>query len=64
MTVQEIVSAVMQLGFPAVAFGGMFWWNIQLTKMYREDQQKNREAIVNNTAAMLELKNVMQSGKN
>lgn len=61
MDMNEIVSAVMQLGFPAVAFGGMFWWNIQLTNMLREEQQKNREAIVNNTAALMELKNVISA---
>ncbi len=59
MDINEIVQAVATLGFPIVACGALFWQNTRLTQMMQAEQEKTREALVNNTNAMTELKSAL-----
>ena len=52
----ELMQAISMVGFPIVAYGGMFWYIVRLNDNHREEITILREALDQNTKALVELK--------
>lgn len=52
----ELLQAISMVGFPIVAYGGMFWYIVRLNDNHREEISILREALDQNTKALIELK--------
>lgn len=52
----ELMQAISMVGFPIVAYGGMFWYIVRLNDNHREEISILREALDQNTKALIELK--------
>lgn len=52
----ELMQAISMVGFPIVAYGGMFWYMIRLNDNHRQEISILREALEQNTKALVELK--------
>lgn len=52
----ELMQAISMVGFPIVAYGGMFWYIVRLNDNHREEITILREALDQNTKALIELK--------
>lgn len=53
--VSEIVTAVSTVGFPIVMCGVLFWYIVQTNKDHKEEVNKLRDALENNTLALTKL---------
>lgn len=56
MDISGVVSAIANMGFPAVFCVIMIWLNHEQAKGHREELQTMREALEHNTEALQELK--------
>ena len=56
MDVSGVVSAIANMGFPAVFCVIMIWLNHEQAKSHKEELQAMREALNHNTEALKELK--------
>ena len=52
----ELLQAISMVGFPIVAYGGMFWYMIRLNDNHRQEISILKEALDQNTKALIELK--------
>lgn len=52
----ELLQAISMVGFPIVAYGGMFWYIVRLNDNHREEISILREALDQNTKALIELR--------
>lgn len=50
--ISEIVTAVSTVGFPIVMCGSLFWYIVQTNKDHKEEVNKLRDALENNTLAI------------
>ena len=55
MELNEIITAITTVGFPIVAYGGLFWYIISKDKAHAEETKAMTEAINNNTLALTKL---------
>lgn len=55
MDANTIVTLVGSLGFPIVCCFALFWFITKLTSQHKEEIEKLREAIDNNTKVMTEV---------
>lgn len=53
--ISEIVTAVSTVGFPIVMCGSLFWYIVQTNKDHKEEVNKLRDALENNTLALTKL---------
>lgn len=56
MDVSGVVSAIANMGFPAVFCVIMIWLNYEQSKEHKEEIKSFKEALDNNTQALNELK--------
>lgn len=54
-TMNEIITAVSSLGFPIVMCGALFWYQIKSNEEHREEIDRLRSALENNTIALAKL---------
>lgn len=54
-TMNEIITAVSSLGFPIVMCGALFWYQIKSNEEHREEVDRLRSALENNTIALTKL---------
>ena len=47
------------VGFPIVAYGGMFWYMVKLSDNHKEELNVLKEALNQNTRALIELKSAI-----
>ena len=59
---EEILQAISMVGFPIVAYGGMFWYIIKLNENHKHELNVMREALNQNTIALIELKESICNG--
>lgn len=52
----ELLQAISMVGFPIVAYGGMFWYMIRLNENHKEEISILKESLDQNTKALIELK--------
>lgn len=52
----ELMQAISMVGFPIVAYGGMFWYMVRLNDNHKEEISILREALDQNTKALVDLK--------
>lgn len=55
----ELLQAISMVGFPIVAYGGMFWYIVRLNENHKEEISILREALDQNTKALIELRGVI-----
>lgn len=60
----ELLQAISMVGFPIVAYGGMFWYMVKLNDNHKEEIDVMREALNQNTRALVELKDLIESHEN
>lgn len=53
---EELLQAISMVGFPIVAYGGMFWYMVKLNDAHKEEIDVLKEALNQNTKALVELK--------
>ena len=53
---EEILQAISVVGFPIVAYGGMFWYMIKLNDNHKTEIDAMRESLNANTEALRGLK--------
>lgn len=51
------IDFVKELGFPIACVIALFWQNTKITENHKQETEKLAEALNNNTAAIMELKN-------
>lgn len=56
----ELLNAISVVGFPIVAYGGMFWYMVELNKNHKDEINTLRASLDMNTQALLSLKELMQ----
>lgn len=61
---EEILQAISMVGFPIVAYGGMFWYIVKLNDNHKEEINVMREALNQNTIAIMELKESIDRNEN
>ena len=59
----EIMQAISMVGFPIVAYGGMFWYMIRLNDNHKEEIALLRGTIEDNTRAINGLKEAIDENK-
>lgn len=55
MDLQTVIQLISNLGFPIVCCVGLFWYITKMTAQHKEETDKLREAISNNTIVMQKL---------
>ncbi len=55
MDVNTIMQIIGSLGFPIVACAALFWQNTKTNEQHKEEMDKMREALDNNTQALIRL---------
>ena len=60
----ELMQAISTVGFPIVAYGGMFWNIIKLNDNHKEEINIIRESLNQNTLALIELKEAIKRDEN
>lgn len=55
MEYNDIITAITTVGFPIVAYGGLFWALIKQTGQHKEEMNNMTDAINNNTVALTKL---------
>ena len=63
MAMNEILQAVTTVGFPIVAYGGMFWYMLKKDETHKEETSQLRTSIENNTIVMQKLVDNMEKGE-
>lgn len=58
----ELLQAISMVGFPIVAYGAMFWYIVKLNDNHKEEIDLMREALNQNTLALVELKDLIEKG--
>lgn len=58
----ELLQAISMVGFPIVAYGAMFWYIVKLNDNHKEEINLMREALNQNTLALVELKDLIEKG--
>ena len=53
--VNDVVTLISTVGFPIAAAVGCFWYMTKLNDMHREETESLREAVENNTKAIIRL---------
>lgn len=53
---EVLLQAISMVGFPIVAYGGMFWYMVRLNDNHKEEISILREALDQNTKALVDLK--------
>ena len=61
---EELLQAVSVVGFPIVAYGGMFWYMVQLNSTHKEEIKALSESLNNNTKVLVELKEILSKYEN
>ena len=61
---EELLQAISVVGFPIVAYGGMFWYMVQLNNNHREEIKALSESLNNNTKVLAELKEILSKYEN
>lgn len=61
---EELLQAISVVGFPIVAYGGMFWYMVQLNKDHKEEIEALSESLNNNTKVLVELKEILSKYEN
>lgn len=51
-TMNEIITAVSSLGFPIVMCGVLFWYQVKCNEEHKEEVDRLRTALENNTLAL------------
>lgn len=59
----ELLQAISVVGFPIVAYGGMFWYMIKLSADHRDEINLLRSTIEENTKALLLLKEAVNENR-
>lgn len=57
----EIIQAISTVGFPIVAYGGMFWYMVKLNDNHKEEIAIMKEALDQNTLALVKLKDLIEN---
>ena len=57
----ELLQAISMVGFPIVAYGGMFWYMIKLNDSHKEEIKALQSSLDLNTQVLSELKEVVKS---
>lgn len=57
---EELLQAISIVGFPIVAYGGMFWYMVQLNANHKEEIKTLSESLNNNTNVLVELKEILK----
>lgn len=60
----ELMQAISTVGFPIVAYGGMFWYIVKLNDNHKEEIKLMRESLNQNTLALIELKEAIKKDEN
>ena len=60
----ELIQAISTVGFPIVAYGGMFWYIVKLNDNHKEEINLMRERLNQNTLALIELKDAIKRDEN
>ena len=60
----QLTQAISMVGFPIVAYGGMFWYMVQMNKDHREEVKLLSESLNNNTKVLVELKELLKKYEN
>ena len=55
MDANTIITLVGSLGFPIVAYGGLFWYMINQDERHSEEIKELREVVEKNTLALTKL---------
>ena len=63
MEFQDILTAVSTVGFPIVAYGGLFWYINKSEQAHRDEVNKLSEAVNNNTVVMQKLLDRCERGE-
>ena len=58
---EELLQAISMVGFPIVAYGGMFWYMVKLNDAHKAEIDVLKEALNQNTRALVELKGAIIS---
>lgn len=54
---EELLQAISMVGFPIVAYGGMFWYIVKLNENHKDEISSMQQSLNQNTQALIELKN-------
>lgn len=55
MDLSNLTTMITTVGFPIVAYGGMFWYMVESNKRHREEVGSLTKALENNTIALIQL---------
>lgn len=55
MTAVDVANMIGNYGFPIVCCGAMFWYMIKKDSQHKEESEKMRKAIENNTLVIQQL---------
>ena len=56
----ELLQAISMVGFPIVAYGGMFWYMIRLNDSHKEEIKALQSSLDLNTSVLSELKELIK----
>lgn len=56
----ELMQAISMVGFPIVAYGGMFWYMIRLNDNHKEEIKALQSSLDLNTQVLTELKEIVK----
>ena len=62
MDVNTITTLISSVGFPIVCCGALFWLVIKLETKHDEEMRTLRDALQNNTSALIELSERLRGG--
>ena len=55
MDLSNLTTMITTVGFPIVAYGGMFWYMVESNKRHQEEVGSLTKALENNTIALTKL---------